>query len=97
MCDREQVDKHEILERVAELEITSWSYLWEDRSVRHIGPMAQDFYAAFGLGASDRRIDPADGLGVALAAVQALHELIRHQDDAFTELRARVRRLTRGL
>jgi hypothetical protein len=88
------VDKHDILERLASLEISSWSYLWEDRTVRHIGPMAQDFHTAFGVGASDRRIDMADGLGVVVAAIQALYERIHHQERALAELRERVMRLT---
>jgi hypothetical protein len=41
--------------------------------VRHVGPMAQDFYAAFGTGADDRHITSIDEDGVALAAIKALH------------------------
>jgi hypothetical protein len=88
-----QVDKHEILERVADLQITTWSYLSEDRTVRHIGPMAQEFYAAFGVGESNQRIDSADGFGVALAAIQALYDLLRRQDGEIAELRASLGRL----
>jgi hypothetical protein len=79
---------------VLALEISSWSYLWDHSEVRHIGPMAQDFYAAFGLGVDDRHIHPADGNGVALAAIQALHELVRAQTDEIAELRARLERIT---
>jgi hypothetical protein len=93
MGEREPVDKHDLLKRVAQLEITSWSYRWEDRSVRHIGPMAQDFHAAFGVGESDRRISLVDGLGVAMAAIQALYELSCRQDDELAELRERINRL----
>ena len=39
---------------------------------RHIGPMAQDFHAAFGLGGDDKHIDVVDGIGVSLAAIKAL-------------------------
>jgi hypothetical protein len=39
--------------------------------VRHIGPMAQDFYAAFGVGEDDRHITSIDEDGVALAAIKA--------------------------
>src|SRR5215216_1770278 len=47
------VDTTEVLERVAELPITTWSYLSQDPAVRHIGPMAQDFHAAFEVGEDD--------------------------------------------
>lgn len=46
------VDVQQILETVATLPITSWNYKEENSSVRHIGPMAQDFAAAFGVGDS---------------------------------------------
>lgn len=95
MEQREPLDVHEILARVAALPISSWSYLSDEDTVRHIGPMAQDFYGAFGLGVDDRHIDPADGQGVALAAIQALYELVRRQAQEIAELRDRVDRLAR--
>lgn len=92
MTELGRVDGHDILERVAAIPVSTWSYLWDEGSVSHIGPMAQDFYAAFGLGVDDRHINPADGQGVALAAIQALYELVRRQGDEIAELRARVDR-----
>lgn len=62
---------------MARLPIETWSYKGE--TVRHLGPMAQDFAAAFGLGADDRHIHTLDAAGVALAAVQGLHALARAQ------------------
>ena len=53
--------------------ITSWSYKAEKPSVRHIGPMAQDFYKAFGLGLDNKHITTIDEGGVALAAIQGLY------------------------
>jgi hypothetical protein len=41
--------------------------------------MAQDFAAAFGLGADDRHIFTLDAAGVALAAIQGLHALAQAQ------------------
>ena len=70
----EAVDPQAILESVATLPIERWSYKAEDRSVRHLGPMAQDFYDAFGLGDSDTSIATVDADGVALAAIQALYQ-----------------------
>ena len=66
------VDPADMLERVRSLPITTWNYRSDDASVRHIGPMAQDFTAVFGVGSDDRTIHPMDGQGVALAAIQGL-------------------------
>ncbi|GAB4322453.1 MAG: tail fiber domain-containing protein [Candidatus Zixiibacteriota bacterium] len=66
------VDTDAILAALNRLSITSWSYVSQDSSVRHIGPMAQEFYRAFGLGKSERHITVIDADGVALAAIQAL-------------------------
>jgi hypothetical protein len=65
-------DADAVLRRVASLPITSWNYKAQDAQVRHIGPMAQDFSAAFGLGSDDRTITTGDLTGVALLAIQAL-------------------------
>jgi hypothetical protein len=42
--------------------------------VRHLGPVAQDFRAAFGLGRNDTTITTVDADGVALAAIQGLNQ-----------------------
>ena len=59
-----------ILEKVATLPITEWQFKGE--TTRHLGPMAQDFYAAFGLGTDETTITTIDADGIALAAIQAL-------------------------
>jgi len=51
-------------------------------AVRHIGPTAQDFHAAFKLGEDDRHIANVDEGGVALAAIQGLTEIVREQQSA---------------
>ncbi len=66
------VDPADMLHRVRELPVATWNYTAVDPSIRHIGPMAQDFAALFGVGADDRHIHPLDGQGVALAAIQGL-------------------------
>jgi hypothetical protein len=75
----------DILRRVAALPVSTWTYKGEP-GVRHMGPMAQDFYSAFGLGTDDRGIGTVDADGVALAAIQGLNEKT-------TELEATVARL----
>jgi trimeric autotransporter adhesin len=65
------LDDDAVLAKVAALPISRWSYK-SDRGVQHVGPMAQDFYAAFGTGVDDRHITSIDEDGVALAAIKAL-------------------------
>jgi hypothetical protein len=66
------VDAADMLARVRQLPISTWNYTSDDPGIRHIGPMAQDFAATFGVGADERHIHPIDGQGVALAAIQGL-------------------------
>ena len=80
------VDGRDVLARLAELPITAWSFKADDASVRHMGPMAQDFYAAFGLGRDERYIAPLDTNGVALAGVQELYQMVQEQDAQIAQL-----------
>jgi hypothetical protein len=70
--DVTNINDAEVLAKVAALPVAEWSYASE-RGVRHVGPMAQDFYAAFKVGEDDRHITSIDEDGVALAAIKALH------------------------
>jgi len=74
------VNGRELLERLSGIPIQSWNYRSQDDSIRHIGPMSQDFSAAFGFGPDDRHISTVDADGVALAAIQALHEIVEEQE-----------------
>jgi len=82
------VDPEEVLERLVTLPISTWNYKAQDPSIRHMGPMAQDFYAAFGLGEDDRYIDSIDADGVALAAIQALYARNQQQAARIAQLEA---------
>lgn len=84
ICDRNlkrdfsPVDGEWLLGRIRELPITEWSYIKSDPSIRYIGPMAQDFHAAFHLGGSDSLgINSIIADGVNLAAIKALEERTR--------------------
>lgn len=77
----------EVLERLARMPISTWRYKHAPESV-HMGPMAQDFAAAFGLGADDRHVAPGDLAAVGLAAAQGLQAEV-------TELRAQIDALRR--
>ncbi len=65
------VDPRAVLDAVAGMPITTWEYIGGD--TRHIGPVAQDFYAAFGVGSGETTISTVDADGVALAAIQGLN------------------------
>jgi len=75
----EPVDPFAVLDAVSKLPVSTWSYRTDPQGVRHMGPMAQDFKAAFGLGDTDRAYYGVDAHGVTLAAVQALYELSLQQ------------------
>ena len=102
------VDGEDVLARIRSLPVSTWRYVSEeDRTVRHIGPMAQDWHRAFGFSASDTTINMGDFDGVNLAAVQALTartETLRTENEALrtenaaqaaeiADLRARMERL----
>ena len=70
------VDVAGILQRVAGLPLYLWNAKGTDPNVRHLGPTAQDFMAAFALGNSDKMIGMQDADGVALAAIQRLNHLV---------------------
>jgi hypothetical protein len=89
----EEVDPREILERVRAMPILSWNYDYEDPSIRHIGPMAQDFHAAFAMGKDNRHIDTVDADGVAMAAIQGLCTIVREKDAEIAEQGERIAEL----
>jgi hypothetical protein len=95
--DFRPLNTRSVLERVARMPITSWSYKSEKPSVRHIGPMAQDFYKAFGLGLDDKHIGTIDEGGVALAAIKGLYRQNQALERRNRALNARVSRLERML
>ncbi len=82
------VDPQAVLEQVAQLPIATWNYKAQDASIRHMGPTAQDFYAAFGLGEEDTYIATVDADGVALAAIQGLYQQNQAQTARIAQLEA---------
>jgi len=83
----QSVDAREVLKKVAALPLNTWQYKAQDVKYRHMGPMAQDFYAAFQLGESDKGIDTVDADGVALAAIQGVNALLTEKDGQIAALR----------
>ena len=92
-CNIQAVDPKEVLSKLSRIPISRWSYNSEDPRIQHIGPMSQDFHAAFGLGQDDKHIDTIDADGVALAAIQGMYELMREKDARIDELETRVKAL----
>jgi hypothetical protein len=74
------VDGRAVLEALAALPIQSWNLLTQDPAIRHVGPTAQEFHAAFPYGSNERTINSVDADGVAFAAIQALYRVIREQE-----------------
>jgi Chaperone of endosialidase len=68
------VDALGILEKVSRLPLTEWSY--RGFNERHVGPMAQDFHAAFPMNANDKMLNSADEAGITMAAVQGLNRKV---------------------
>ena len=85
------INTRAILEKVSALPITEWQFKGE--STRHLGPMAQDFYAAFGLGADKTTIATVDADGIALAAIKALKEENDNLKERLARLEAVVSRM----
>jgi hypothetical protein len=64
----------DVLAKLARMSIQEWSYKAQDAAIRHVGPTAQEFHAAFGLGEDPLRISTIDADGIALRAIQALED-----------------------
>lgn len=88
------IDGERILDGLLKLPLARWRYRSEEAHVSHIGPMAEDFYAAFAVGADPRYIGTVDADGIAMAAIQGLHARLARENAA---LRAQIAALTRRL
>jgi hypothetical protein len=96
--DGQPLDGRAVLEQLARVPLSTWRYKAQAPAVRHVGPMAQDFRAAFGVGEDERHISSVDADGVALAAIQGLNEKVEsgkrktetHLEKENAELKARL-------
>ena len=89
----EPVDDHDVLRRLRNLPVAEWTYNRDPDGLRHLGPMAEDFYSAFGLGVDDKHISPSDLAGVALAATKALIVENEQQQDRIQAQEKRINEL----
>lgn len=84
----QQVDAGRVLEQLVRIPVSTWNYKSQEEKIRHIGPMAQDFHSAFGVGEEERYISTVDAQGVALAAIQGLYRVVEEEKRTIQELRA---------
>lgn len=87
------VDGEDMLHRISLMPIERWQYTTEAGNVWHLGPTAQDFRAAFGLGVDDENIGLLDIAGVSLRGVQALEARTARQDEEIAARDARIAEL----
>jgi hypothetical protein len=95
--DFEPIDARDTLRRVASLPIQRWRYRSETPDVAHVGPVAQDFRAAFGLGSDDKAIGTVDADGVALLAIQGLYQELGDRDSKIADQQRRIAALERQI
>ncbi len=91
------VSPRAVLDKLAALPVQTWHYKSEGETVRHMGPVAQDFKAAFDLGADDKHISTVDAAGVTMAAIQALYQQNQELARKVERLEAQLNRVTRTL
>src|SRR6185437_2712401 len=80
----------QVLQRVVGMPILRWNYKADGGQIMHIGPMAQDFYAAFALGMDDKHISMVDADGVVLASIQALNKKLEEKSAEIEALKKRL-------
>lgn len=71
------LDDDDVLAKIARMPVREWNYKAQHAGIRHVGPTAQDFHSAFGLGEDPLRISTIDADGIALRAIQALEARTR--------------------
>jgi hypothetical protein len=77
------INSQVMLEKLVSVPVSEWNFKRQD--TRHIGPMAQDFYAAFGVGKDDKHLNPTDTAGVTIAAIQGLYQQVQDQNARMKE------------
>jgi len=91
------LEANDMLAKIARMPIREWNYKSQASAIRHVGPTAQDFHAAFGLGEDPLRISTIDADGIALRAIQALEARTRDLQETNDALRADVAALREQL
>ena len=87
----------QVLQKLFNVPILIWNYRDQSPSIQHMGPLAEDFFAAFGLGEDQKHINTVDVDGVALVAIQGLYQLVREQEEQIAALEARLAKIEERL
>ncbi len=92
----QQLNGAQVLDNIENISVTRWKFKGSEES--HIGPMAEDFYRAFGCGTGVTEDDstyiaPLDGVGVSLAAIQELSRIVKEQQKEIQLLKAKIEAL----
>ena len=86
------VDGQAVLDKLARVPIEQWHYKWESSGdTLNIGPMAQDFIAAFYTGRDDKGISTMEFDGVELAAIQGLNQKLEEKAATIADQNVRIR------
>lgn len=93
----EPVRTRDVLSSLSRLEISRWQYRDDAAGAEHMGPMAEDFHGAFGLGADDKHISPGDMAAVALSSLQEMDRRSQAQSEEIERLRGQVSSLEQRL
>lgn len=94
--DFRDLDGESVLNALSTMPIQSWTYKSEGRGIRHVGPTAQDFFAAFRLGTNDTTITTIDEEGISLLAIKTLAqrtEQLKQATQRIDELEQRIAKL----
>lgn len=86
----------DVLGKLRKIPVTSWNYISEGQQVRHLGPMAEDFYSQFNLGTGNTSIGVQDLAGVSIAAVKELDAELQAKDAEIRRLQDEVKTLRAG-
>ena len=96
-ADIAAIDPRDVLARLVDTPVSRWRFKGEPEAVRHMGPMAQDFRASFGLGYDDKGITGVDADGVAFAAIQGLHQVVQEKDARIAQQDQKISALERAV
>ena len=77
---------NDVLSKLRGMDVSTWNYIAEGRQVRHMGPMAEDFFKAFRLGTGNTSIGVQDLAGVSLAAIKELDKRTNEVDQLREEV-----------
>ncbi len=87
------INPDDILGKINQLEVSRWNYKFEDESITHIGPIAEDFYRLFKTGSQEDELHLIDSIGVSLAGVKALSGKLNVQQRKIEEFKREVKGL----